>query len=57
METRIGLFTPDQEIFLATALSEYFTFKNKLLEVFDKTIFKLIVKAIDNDELDKINLV
>jgi len=55
METRVGLLTPDQEVFLASVLDKYFTFSNRILEMFDKTIFKILVRTLDNDELDKIS--
>ncbi|HOI48458.1 MAG TPA: hypothetical protein PK167_04090 [Prolixibacteraceae bacterium] len=51
---RKGLFTPEQEEFIAEALDFFFKFKNPVIEKFDKTGFKMIVQAADNYGLDKI---
>lgn len=52
---RTGLFTPEQEDFLATTLDEFFKFKNPLIETFDKTFFKILVQTLDNKGIDKLN--
>lgn len=54
MEEREGLFTPEQEEFLAEVLDTVFKFNNVLYEKFDKTVFKAILKVGDNSGLDKI---
>ena len=54
MEKRNGLFTPDEQNFLAEVLDNIFLFKNPLLEKMDKVIFKNLIKVIDDYGLDRI---
>lgn len=51
---RKGLFTPEQEGFLAEALDFFFKFDNKLIETFDKQVFAIMVKTLDNKGLEQI---
>ncbi len=55
MSERKGLFTPEQEEFLAEALDSFFKFKNVLYEKFDKAVFKTLIKVADDAGADKIN--
>ena len=51
---RKGLFTPEQEGFIAEALDFFFKFDNKLVEAFDKQVFSIMVKTLDNKGLEQI---
>lgn len=55
MANRKGLFTPEQEDFLATVLDDFFKFKNPLLEQFDKIVFKNLVRIGDDTGFEKIS--
>lgn len=55
MSERKGLFTPEQEEFLAEALDSFFEFKNVLYEKFDKAVFKTLIRVADDAGADKIN--
>jgi hypothetical protein len=52
---RKGIFKPEHEEFLAEVLDKFFVFKNPIVEKFDKTFFKILVQAADNQGLDKLN--
>jgi len=54
MEERKGLFTPDEQKFLATVLDFWFKFKNAALEKIDSWVFELIIKGADDYGLDRI---
>ena len=53
-EERKGLLTSQQEEFLANVLDYWFKFGNKILENWDKVVFKYIIRAADNMGADKI---
>ena len=55
MEEREGLFTPEQEEFLAIVLDDLFKFKNPLYEKFDKMVFKTLLRVSDDSGADKLN--
>lgn len=55
MSERKGIFTPEQEEFLAKVLDDFFKFKNKLYEQFDKATFRLILRVSDDSTLDNIS--
>ncbi len=55
MDERKGLLTSEHEEYLAGVLDYFFTFKNAMLEKFDKLAFKLIIQAGDNNGLHRIN--
>jgi hypothetical protein len=54
MTERKGLFTPQQEDFLAKLLDEIVKFKNPFLEMVDGMVFKVLIQTADNQGLDKI---
>lgn len=54
MTTRTGLFTPEQESFLAKLLDDTIKFKNPFLEMVDGMVFKVLIQTADNSALDKI---
>ena len=54
MSNRKGLFTPEQESFLAKWLDDLVKFKNPFLEMWDGTAFKILIQSLDNQMLDKI---
>lgn len=54
MSDRKGIFTKQQEEFLADVLDAFFKFKNPLIEGFDKTVFKFIISSGDDMGLDKL---
>lgn len=54
MEERKGLLTPEEQNFLAEVLDSLFVFKNTLLEKFDKPVFKMVIKSIDDYGLDRL---
>ena len=54
MSERKGLLTKDQESFFADLLDDAIKFKNPILEGMDKTAFKLIISAVDNNLADRI---
>jgi hypothetical protein len=56
VDVRKGVLTPEQEDFLAQVLDDVFKFKNPLIETFDKTVFKSLIKIGDDTQLDKINV-
>lgn len=51
---REGLFTPQQEEFLAKLLDELFDFKNFIVESVDGMLFKMLIQTADNQLLNKI---
>lgn len=54
MADRKGLFTPEQESFLAGLLDDVVKFKNPFLEMVDGMVFKVLIQTADNQALDKI---
>ena len=54
MADRKGLFTPEQESFLAQLLDDVVKFKNPFLEMVDGMVFKVLIQTADNNALDKI---
>ena len=54
MADRKGLFTPEQESFLAGLLDDVVKFKNPFLEMVDGMVFKVLIQTADNNALDKI---
>ena len=54
MSNRKGLFTPEQESFLAQLLDDVVKFKNPFLEMVDGMVFKVLIQTADNNALDKI---
>jgi len=52
---RKGIFKPEHEEFLAEVLDKFFVFKNPIVEKFDKTFFKILVQAADNQGLDRLD--
>lgn len=55
MSNRKGLFTPEQESFLAQLLDDVVKFKNPFLEMVDGMVFKVLIQTADNNALDKIS--
>lgn len=51
---RKGLFTPEQEDFLAKLIDEIVKFKNPFLEMVDGMVFKVLIQTADNQGLDRI---
>ena len=54
MSERKGLLTKDQESFFANLLDDAIKFPNPILEALDKTAFKLIISAVDDNLADRI---
>lgn len=52
--SRKGLLLPKHEDFLAEVFDNLVKFKNPILESSDRTFFKLVIQALDNQGLDKI---
>jgi len=51
---RKGLFTPQQEDFIAKLLDDMVKFRNPLLEMVDGMVFKVLIQTADNQVLDRI---
>lgn len=51
---RKGLLTKEQEKFFAGLLDDAIQFPNPILEKLDKTAFKLIISAVDDNLADRI---
>jgi hypothetical protein len=55
MSERKGLFTSEQEEFLADVLDDFFKLKNPVFEQFDKLVFKNLIRIGDDTGLDQID--
>lgn len=54
MKEREGLFTDEQEDFLARVLDDFTKFKNPILEIADGPAYRIVLRTIDNRLLNQI---